>query len=351
MKRYKPLVLYLVLIVLLVVGVLISLTSGSVDIGYRELLSWSFSGLTESSGIDVNSATIIEYIRLPRIVLVMLVGAALGLSGAVIQGLFRNPLADPSLIGVSGGAALGAVTFIVIFSGSFLPMVYVEWLKVLAAFFGSLVATLFIFYLSYITNWGVSARRFNVLVVLLVGIAFNAFAGAVISLMAYIADDLSLRELTFWMMGSFAGADWQSVWFAGPPVLLSVIVLLSLAKPMNILLLGDVEAGHLGVDVKKLQLLSLVFSALAVGASISVVGMVGFVGLIVPHALRLLMGPNMTSLLPGAALGGAVLLVYADWASRLFLAPSELPIGILTALLGAPFFLALLFSRQYGVRA
>lgn len=350
MSRIKPIFLLPMLFIILLIGFFVSLTSGAVDIAVPDLLAWIVPGFLAEHELTQAEIAIIEHIRLPRALLVIVVGAALGISGAVIQGLFRNPLADPALIGVSGGAALGAVTAIVLFSAGGMSVGYIEWLKILMAFLGSVLATVLVFYIGYAANQKFESNRFSVAVVLLVGIAFNALAGALISMLAYLADDLSLRELTFWMMGSFSGAGWQEVCFATPGILLAITVFCALSKQLNILLLGDVEAEHLGVNVKQLQIKVMLFSALAVGAAVSVVGMVGFVGLIVPHILRLLMGPNMNYLLPGSAIGGAGLLVYADWVSRWLLSPAELPIGILTALLGAPFFLLLLLSRQYGVR-
>lgn len=350
MSRVKPVILLPLFLLTLVLGFFVSMSSGVVNIASKDLLLWLLSWVASDSELSSSQIIIIEYIRLPRVILVMIVGAALGVSGAVVQGLFRNPLADPALIGVSGGAALGAVSAIVLFSGASFSAADMAWLKIGMAFFGSVLATSMVFYIGYVASSSLESNRFSMVLVLLVGIAFNALAGAIIAMLAYLADDLSLRELTFWMMGSFSGTGWQEVWFAAPPVLLAVVVLCALSGKLNVLLLGDIEAEHLGVNVKRLQRKVILFSALAVGAAVSVVGMVGFVGLVVPHILRLLMGPNMNYLLPGSALGGAALMVHADWVSRSLLSPSELPIGILTALLGAPFFLLLLLSRQYGVR-
>ena len=350
LNRLKPIIILPVLCVVLLLGIITSLSTGAVDITLQELFSWVVAVIADNPGISESKSLIIEHIRLPRLILVLVVGSALGISGAAIQGLFRNPLADPALIGVSGGAALGAVSTIVLLPVGSLLVGYIEWIKITMAFFGSLMATVLVFYIGYSASRKTESNRFSVVIVLLVGIAFNALAGAIISMLTYIADDLSLRELTFWMMGSFSGVGWEEVYFVAPAVIFAITGLCLISRSLNVLLLGDIEAEHLGINVKQLQIFTLLLVALAVGASVSVVGMVGFVGLIVPHVLRLLLGPNMNWLLPGAAVGGATLLVYADWVSRSILSPAELPIGILTALLGAPFFLALLMSRKYGVR-
>ena len=350
LNRLKPVIILPLLCLILLIGIVASLSAGEVDISLQELFSWAMAVISGNHDITESKAFIIEHIRLPRLILVLVVGSALGICGAAIQGLFRNPLADPALIGVSGGAALGAVSTIVLLPVGSQLAGHIEWVKIAMAFLGSLMATALVFYIGYSASRKTESNRFSVVIVLLVGIAFNALAGAIISMLTYIADDLSLRELTFWMMGSFSGMGWKEVYFVVPTVLFAITGLCLISKPLNVLLLGDIEAEHLGVNVKQLQMFTLLLVALAVGASVSVAGMVGFVGLIVPHVLRLLMGPNMNWLLPGAAVGGATLLVYADWVSRSILSPAELPIGILTALLGAPFFLTLLMSRQYGVR-
>lgn len=287
---------------------------------------------------------IVAQIRLPRSVLGMCVGALLALSGVIMQGLFRNPLADPGLIGVSSGAALGAA--LVIVCGSLLGLAgWPDWLQssalALAAFAGGSLVTLLVYRL------GQRDGRTHVASMLLAGIALTALAGALVGLFSYLADEQQLRSLVFWNMGSLNTASYARVW---PLLLIGLLALAWLprrAAALNVLLLGEAEARHLGFRVERLKAELVLATALAVGASVAAVGMVGFVGLVVPHLMRLLLGPDHRLLLPAAALAGASLLLLADLAARLLLAPAELPLGIVTALIGAPFFLYLLSRGRY----
>ena len=261
------------------------------------------------------------------------------ISGAVINAKFRNPLAEPSLIGISAGAALSAALLMVFLSTS-LSLLF--WLLPLAAFLGGLFMTWLVYLLGLRLGDMTSAG------LLLAGIAINAVAAAALALISYLADAEQLRQLVFWTLGSFAGASWSSTALTAVLILIAAVGLLRLAVPLNCLLLGEKEAGHLGLNVASIRKRAIAFSAVTVGAAVAATGIIGFVGLVVPHLVRLLAGPDQGLLLPASALLGASLLVLADLLARLVIAPAELPIGILTALLGGPFFIWLLL-RQHGL--
>lgn len=286
-------------------------------------------------------ATVLGVVRAPRVLMAALIGAGLGAAGAAMQGLFRNPLADPGLIGVSAGAALAAVAAIVLGGSVFDAAAGLLglWLLPLAAFVGGLVATLLMARLG--TVGGVT----SVATLLLAGVAVSALAGALTGVLIFMADDRQVRDITFWTLGSLAGARWAQV----PVVLLLVglpaVLLCLLARPLNALLLGEAEAFHLGVRVEAVKRVAVVLAAIAVAAGVAFTGLIGFVGLVVPHLIRLGFGADHRLVLPGAALLGGALLVLADLAARSLAAPAELPVGVVTALLGAPFFLWLLRRR------
>jgi iron complex transport system permease protein len=280
---------------------------------------------------------IVGQIRLPRTLLGLAVGAVLAVSGVAMQGLFRNPLADPGLVGVSSGAAPGAAVAIV--TGASLggvPERLQPYLLSICAFAGGLVVTAIVYRL------GRRAGHTNVGTMLLAGVAMTALAGSIIGLFSYLADDASLRTLTFWNLGTLNGASYARLW---PLLLVCAAVILWLprrARALNALLLGESEARHLGIEVERLKLELIVCIALGVGAAVAAAGLIGFIGLIVPHLVRLLTGPDHRILLPASALAGGALLLFADLFARLAMAPAELPIGIVTVFIGAPFFLFLL---------
>lgn len=278
---------------------------------------------------------IVRAIRLPRVVLGALIGAALAVSGAAMQGLFRNPLADPGLLGISGGASLAATASIVAGFTAFgrfsLP---------LAAFAGAVAATAAIYVLAQ------ERGRVNVATMLLAGIALNALCGAVTGYFVYTASDDQLRTITFWQLGSLGGASWRTVAVAAPFLLACTLLMPFLANALNAMLLGESDARNLGVPVDAVKWVIVAAVALGVGAGVAVAGIIGFVGLVVPHMVRLWLGPNHRVLLPAAALLGATLLILADLLARTVIAPAELPIGIVTALVGAPFFLWLLLRDR-----
>ncbi|WP_337159814.1 iron ABC transporter permease [Pseudomonas putida] len=280
---------------------------------------------------------ILGQIRLPRTLLGLAVGAVLALSGVTMQGLFRNPLADPGLVGVASGAALGAAVAIV--GGSWLggiPEWFLPYLLSVSAFVGGLGVTALVYRL------GRRDGQTSVATMLLAGIALTALAGSAVGLFTYLADDATLRTLTFWNLGSLNGASYERLW---PLLLVTGAVALWLprrAQALNALLLGESEARHLGIEVEALKRELVFCTALGVGAAVAAAGLIGFIGLVVPHLVRLLAGPDHRVLLPASLLAGGALLLFADLVARLALAPAELPIGIVTAFIGAPFFLFLL---------
>ncbi|BBR55904.1 Vitamin B12 import system permease protein BtuC [Pseudomonas putida] len=284
---------------------------------------------------------ILGQIRLPRTLLGLAVGAVLALSGVTMQGLFRNPLADPGLVGVASGAALGAAVAIV--GGSWLggiPEWFSPYLLSGCAFVGGLGVTALVYRL------GRRDGQTSVATMLLAGIALTALAGSAVGLFTYLADDATLRTLTFWNLGSLNGASYERLW---PLLLVTAAVALWLprrAQALNALLLGESEARHLGIDVESLKRELVFCTALGVGAAVAAAGLIGFIGLVVPHLMRLLAGPDHRVLLPASLLAGGALLLFADLVARLALAPAELPIGIVTAFLGAPFFLFLLIRGR-----
>lgn len=286
-------------------------------------------------------AALFLYLRLPRVLLALVVGAGLAVCGAVLQGLFRNPLADPGLVGVSGGAALGA-GLIIVAGGQLAPLAFPAlrlWLLPVAAFGGGLAAALLVYRLG--TRAGVS----DITSMLLAGIAINALAGAGLGAFSYFANDEQLRNLTFFTLGGLGAANWTIVAVCLAIVALAAAVFLRQARALNALLLGEAEAAHLGVDVQRVKRRIFLGVSAAVGVLVAFTGMIGFVGLVVPHLVRMLLGPDHHRTLPVSMLMGALLVVLADMGARTLIVPAELPLGVLTAALGAPFFIWLLAQR------
>lgn len=267
-------------------------------------------------------------IRFPRVALALLVGASLGAAGATMQGSFSNPLAEPGVIGVSAGAAVGAVAQIALgltFGGT--------WAVVFSAFVGGFLTVLLV-YLAARSN-----GRTEVVTLVLTGIAVNALAGAIIGLLTFYSNDAELRSITFWTLGSMAQATWAKVGVVAPITLVGIGVAWASARQLDLLSLGERPARHLGVDVEALRIRSLIAVALLTASAVAVAGIISFVGLVIPHVMRMLGGPGHRLLLPASALAGAGILVGADLAARTIADPSEVPLGVLTALIGAPFFL------------
>jgi iron complex transport system permease protein len=331
------------LCVLLGFACIFSLGWGASDASALDVAGgWFASLFGAETAISARDQIIVQQIRLPRMVLGILVGAALAVSGAVMQGLFRNPLADPGIVGVSAGAGLGAILAIVLGGGVLAPVfsIFGIYAVPFVAFLGGLGTTLLLYRVA--TRGG----RTSVATMLLAGIALGALAGAASGLLVYIADDNQLRDLTFWGLGSLAGATWTKVFAAGPIIALAIIAAPFLARGLNGLALGEAAAGHIGIRVQRMKNVAIVVVAAATGSAVAVSGGIGFVGIVVPHLLRLMIGPDHRYLLPASALLGATLLLLADAVSRTIVAPAELPIGIITAAVGAPFFLWVLLRRR-----
>lgn len=301
----------------------------------------SLEHLVLGTALDTTDFLIFN-IRLPRALLALITGAGLAISGAAIQGLFRNPLADPTLIGVSSGAVLFAVIAIVFLTSLFSPLA--EWLQQitisLAAFIGSLLTT----YLVYRIAKG--KQTVSIMTMLLAGIAVSTLASAVVGFMIFLSNEQQLRDITFWTLGSLSGASWLSIVYTLPLISLGTILLCRNARASDALMLGEKEAAYLGVRVEKVKKQVIVISALIVGVCISITGIIGFVGLVIPHFLRLLFGSSYRALLPYSALTGGIFLLLTDTLARTIVAPAELPIGIITAIIGAPFFLWLIYRTQ-----
>jgi len=334
-RRGRARAAHLWLAILLGATCVLSLESGASGVSLLDLVT----GRVENEGL---AAIILWEVRLPRIAMGAAVGAALAVSGAVMQGLFRNPLADPGIVGVSAGAGLGAVTAIVL--GGLLPPAVQAVLGIytvpVAAFLGGWASVLVLYAVA--TRGG----RTSVATMLLAGIALGALSGAVSGLLVYAADDQQLRDLTFWGLGSLAGATWAKLLTAAPIIGVAVCGAVMLGRGLNALSFGEATALHLGIPVQRVKNLAVLTVAAATGAAVAVSGGIGFVGIVVPHLLRLATGPDHGPLLVNCALLGASLLLGADMIARLVIAPAELPIGIVTAVLGAPVFLWILLRRR-----
>ncbi|MFY0664138.1 MAG: iron ABC transporter permease [Natronospirillum sp.] len=327
----------------LVLSIFCGLMFGAAAIPARAVLSSLLSVLpgVSSSAHSAADHLIIWQLRLPRVLLAGLIGGGLAVAGAAIQAVFRNPLADPGLIGVSSGSALAAITMIVLGDVILVGALAQFQLVALpvAAFMGGLVTTALIYRIS--TMAGIT--RIHTL--LLAGIAIGALTGAISGVLTYLADDIQLRSLTFWSMGSLGGATWPTLFSVAPWILLALVVIPFFSQALNAILLGENVAQHLGMNAQRIKKGVIALAALAVGASVAAAGMIGFVGLVIPHLMRLWLGPDHRTLLPACALSGAMLLIGADLIARTIAAPAEIPIGIITALLGSPFFLWLLLNQ------
>jgi iron complex transport system permease protein len=277
-------------------------------------------------------------IRLPRVLLALAIGGSLALAGCVMQGLFRNPLADPGLLGISSGAACAVALWVVM--PVTLPALLMLYAPMLAAFLGALAATVVIFILSQQRDGSLSR-------LLLVGIAINALCGAAVGVLSWISNDAQLRQLSLWGMGSLGSAQWSTLLAVTSLMLPTVFIVWRLASALNLLQLGEEEAHYLGVDVRWVQRILLLCSALLVAAAVAVSGVIGFIGLVIPHLMRMWLGSDHRAVIPGSVLAGAFLLLLADTLARTAVAPAEMPVGLLTSILGAPWFLWLIF-RQRG---
>ncbi|CAM4107710.1 MULTISPECIES: FecCD family ABC transporter permease [Vibrio] len=344
-KLSTPTLLSIALICVCFTSVL-SISVGPMEISFSQSMRALASNVEfldlHDGALPAHIHMIVQQVRLPRTLLAIAIGGILAICGAVMQGLFRNPLADPGIIGVSAGAALGAALAIVVFGSlaQSYPQLLMFGTVPMFSFLGGAITTLLVYQL------GTSPTGTSVTMMLLAGVAIGALSGAMLGLLNYFADDQALRDLSLWTMGSLAGANFSGVIFA-----FSVLVILGLlfyrdAENLNALLLGEAEANHLGINVQKLKGRLILLTAAGVGVTVSLAGMIGFIGLIVPHIGRMISGPNHKTLLPLAMVLGALLLLISDMLSRILIAPLEIPVGIITAVLGAPFFIWLLISQK-----
>ncbi|WP_208511185.1 iron ABC transporter permease [Variovorax paradoxus] len=337
-QRFPPRAVLAGCALLLVFALALGAVSGAYAISLPQL--WNvLSSLGQGAAADRSPEYLVFVnIRLPRLVLGVAAGAGLGMAGTLMQGLFRNPLADPGLVGISSGAALAAGVTIVLGAWFMpvLPRTLGSWTLVVMAFGGGLSVTLLIYALSR------SEGGTRMALMLLAGIAVNALAGAGLGFLSVMATDEQLRSLQFWLLGSLGGARWSAVILVGVAVLLSCMAAASLAAPLNAIALGESQAALLGVDVERIKRRAIVVTAVAVGAVTATTGIIGFVGLIAPHWVRMVAGPDHRVVLPASALLGAALVLVADTVARTAMAPAELPLGVLTAFIGVPMFLLML---------
>ncbi|WP_294966304.1 iron ABC transporter permease [uncultured Gilliamella sp.] len=316
------------LLALLLVLIIYSANTGALKLSFSHLFNMSFEDPLFNIWLNI---------RLPRIVLAVIVGMALATSGAVMQGLFRNPLADSGLLGISSGASL-VVGLTIIFPAIFPPIIMLYG-KMIAAFVGSL----FICLLIYIYSLN---EQCNLAKMILLGVAINAIIGAIMGFLSYISDESQLRQLSLWSMGHLGKGSWDLVFVAMSLIIPSLICVFKLSQQLNILQLGDEDAHYLGINVQRIKRYLLLLSSVLIGTSVAVSGIIAFVGLVVPHMIRLRIGANHSWLLPGSALGGACLLLLADTLARTVIAPTEIPVGLFTSLIGGPYFLWLILRHK-----
>jgi len=337
----------LVLLALALVGTCAAnLALGALDIPLSKIVAAIFEPLGFGAGdsLAAHERSTLLAVRLPRVALGLLVGSSLALSGAAMQSMFRNPLVEPGLLGVASGAALGAMMAIVL-GEDLASRIHPELGRLLVpagAFVTGLIAAW------AVTHLGRVDGHTRTAVVILAGIAINSIAGAGIGLLTYLADDAQLRTLTFWTLGSLSGATWPDLRVATFLVVAGSIILIALRHPLAMMELGEREASHLGVDVERTKRVTLTVVALLVGAAVSLAGVIGFVGLVVPHLVRTALGHDARFVLPASLLAGGTLLLAADLAARTFVAPTELPLGVVTSAIGGPFlfFLVLRLRRS-----
>ncbi len=329
----------LFLLILLVVIASVSLTFGQIDVPVKNALAVICQQLQlpffSEANVSKEQRAVIWYIRLPRMLVGVLVGAALGISGAVMQGIFSNPLADPGLIGISAGAATGAV-FSIALGGAASSM----FIMPAFAFCGSICAVCLTVFLAMRNG------KIPVMTLLLAGVAVGMLLGAVTSGLLTFMNEQKLQQYLFWMVGGLDYRRWEHVYLAAGPVLAGIFIMLLLARHLNILVLGETEARAVGMSVTKYRMGLLFVAAMTTATSVCVSGNIGFVGLVIPHMMRMLIGPDHRVLLPASALGGAAFLVLCDSLGRIIMPPAEVRVGIMTALLGTPYFLYLLRKMQ-----
>ena len=298
--------------------------------------------MNNNEGFTAIQESVLWDIRMPRIILGLLVGLALGSAGAILQGLFRNPLVDPGFIGVSSGAAIGAMaaimfsSLILSYTSDFLTPFILPVLAIIGAF----ITTLLIYRMSKVSG------KTNIMAMLLAGIAINALAGSIIGLLVSISSDSELRSFTFWTLGGLDNGSWKISIISAIFILTSFLIIYKIRGKLDIFMLGDAEAYHLGLNVESLKKKIIFIASIMVGISVSFCGMIGFIGLVTPHIIRLFIGPKHKYLIPGSALLGSIILVLSDLICKTVIAPAQLPIGVITSIIGAPFFIWLIFSQK-----
>ncbi|MGE9516450.1 MAG: FecCD family ABC transporter permease [Solitalea-like symbiont of Tyrophagus putrescentiae] len=327
--------------IILVVVFILSLCLGAVKISFPEfadIIMYRIGVLD----IHIDKEPILFAIRLPRAICAILVGSCLAITGASMQGLFKNPLAEPGLLGISAGASLFASLHIVILHSILFNLSYIlgAYSLIITSFIGAILTTTIVYKLSLIQG------KAMITTLLISGIAINALAGSFTGLLSYISTDEQLRSITFWTMGSLGGSNWTTVNALIPFTLIPTLILAYLGKSLNAISLGDEEANYLGIRVNKIKKLIIVLTSLSVGAAVSMTGVIGFIGLVTPHILRLCFVSDNRLILPASAILGAILLSLADLLSRVIVAPSEVPIGIITALVGVPIFIYIILKDR-----
>jgi len=339
LRRLNPRIVATVLLVAFVIVVFNALSTGAYTIRLGELIQVLFQGPARSSGEADGSSVahaVFWNVRLPRVTLAIVVGASLAVAGVVMQGIFRNPLAEPATVGVSGGAAVGAVIAITLGLSKITLGVQIF------AFIGGTLATAIVYGLSRVDG------KTDIVTLILTGIAINALSGALIGLAVFVADDDQIRTVTFWSLGSLGLATWRAVAMVLPLAIIGVALSTKFSRTLDLMSLGDRPAEHVGVPVERVRLQTIAIIGLLASSAVAATGIIAFVGLIVPHILRLVLGPKHRDLLWSSALLGAIVTLLADLAARTLLSPAELPLGVLTALIGAPFFLWLLRKMRTG---
>ena len=339
----KTRILYWILSGLLIVSCLVSVSIGSVSIEIKQIFSLILNrmGFEGSQNFTTTQENVFWILRFPRVLFGVLVGVALGISGVSLQGIFRNPLVDSGLIGIASGASLLASCFIVLSSYfSFLSIVNAQLTMAFVAFIGAAVTAFLVYRVSLYNG------KINITMLILAGVALNAVSGSLTGLLTYFADDRQLRDITFWTLGSLSGATWLSLSILAFFVLIPAFILMRYRNALNAFALGEKSAYFIGVDTKKVKFVILLCSTAMVGATVAFSGIIGFVGLVIPHILRLMIGPNHRALMPLSALAGALLICLADLVSRTLINPIEIPIGIITSIIGAPILLLIILKQK-----
>ena len=342
-RTRRSIIVLVVLILLTIAAALVACVVGQVhatphDVTNTILMSWGVK--SDGTTPRIVTSTLWE-VRFPRLVIALAVGAGLGCAGALLQGIFANPLAEPSIIGVSSGGAVFASGLLAIASLAGVERSYgfLKWGTALAAFIGALLTTLLVYSLSRVQGKAVVVN------LILVGVAINAMAGGFVTLFSFIGGTMAQSQVVFWQLGSLAGAGWSSAVITLIITVIGIVIACLCAPKMDLLALGENQARHLGVNVERFRLCVIILVAALVGVGVAFAGVIAFVGLIVPHAIRLIIGPQHKWLLPTSAFGGAFVLLVADTCARTIISTAELPIGMLTSLIGGPIFLLLL--RRY----